>query len=193
MHISLIVSTRNRPKQLARLLLSLKQQKLQEFEVIVVDQSDPESLARNSKEIAIAARSLAIQHNPTHTRGLSRGRNIGLGLASGRLIAFPDDDCWYCDDVLLNVVNWFDENNEYSFLSGQYTEPGVINPYFSNQPRVLENPTSSFDCSSVTLFFDRNTIESAKLRFDEDIGAGTDLPAGEECDFIIHLITTGSV
>lgn len=193
MQISLIVATRDRPEHLARLLQSLQHQQCQDFEVIVVDQSGTDNLARNSTVIASAARTLAIQHVPTNTRGLSRARNIGLSLAAGRLVALPDDDCWYSNDTLLHVVTWFDGHHGYSFLTGQYTEPGVINTNFSSQSRVLENPTSSFDCSSVTLFFDRKTIESAQLRFDEAIGAGTDLPAGEECDFIIRLITTGSI
>ena len=39
----------------------------------------------------------------------------------------------------------------------------------------------------------RNTIESAHIRFDENVGARADLSAGEEFDIIIRLITTRSV
>ena len=41
-------------------------------------------------------------------KGVSRARNKGLQKASGEIIAFPDDDCWYSQGLLLEVIDrWF--------------------------------------------------------------------------------------
>lgn len=190
--ISLVVATRNRPRELVRLLDSLRKQHYAFFDAVVVDQSEPTIARANAERIQEVFSDLPIRHVITETRGLSRARNIGLDIVKGEIVGFPDDDCWYHECLLDQVASSFEENPGIAFVSGQYSEPGVVNPSFSPDPRTLTSPASGFDCSSVTFFLDRSLVESLEMRFDESIGAGTDLPAGEESDFLIRLMSSGA-
>ena len=44
-------------------------------------------------------------------------RNAGLAAASGEIIAFPDDDCWYPVDLLNRIDDWFNANSQYAVLA----------------------------------------------------------------------------
>src|SRR5271166_4064415 len=97
--ISLVVVTLNRVSELERLFASLDKQSYKDFEVILVDQNPD----------------LDIRHLRSG-RGLSRGRNVGLPFAKGDIICFPDDDCWYPEDLLETVKEWFDSHPEFGAL-----------------------------------------------------------------------------
>ena len=189
---SLIVATRNRPRQLSRLFASLVEQRYQDLEVVVVDQSDPsvrqvnEAAARPLKERGICVRLVTMQGT-----GLSRARNVALELVHGAVIGFPDDDCWYPPGLLDRVAEWFERNRRFAFLVGQYTEPGVSNPRFPNQPTELRWNEALRRVSSVGLFVRRDAVELTGLRFDERLGVGSLLPAAEEVDFVLNLLRLG--
>ena len=51
---------------------------------------------------------VAIRHLRS-SPGLSHARNVGLAAATGEVLAFPDDDCWYSPDLLRRgevVLSW---------------------------------------------------------------------------------------
>lgn len=186
---SLIVATRNRPHELRRFLLSLSEQTMREFDVIIMDQSDEDqrhemlSVAETFKSV------LRIQYHLLDFVGLSYARNRGMQLATGKLIAFPDDDCWYAPEVLERVCDWFDRNEGYDFMSGVYTEPGSRNPFFPRAELDLTCWNVFRRVSSVTLFFRRAALNT--ITFDERLGAGTVLPAAEEIDLVVRLLALG--
>ena len=109
---SLIVATLNRVTELDRFLVSLEEQSYRDFEVVVVDQNPDDRLV---PMLALHPR-LAIRHLRSE-RGLARARNVGLRAARGDIIAVPDDDCWYSEDCLMRVSEWFERFPEYSLLS----------------------------------------------------------------------------
>lgn len=90
--ISLVVPTRGRTHQLTRLLDSLSLQDYENFDLLIVDQNEDDRL----EEIVQQQRKFRARriHCPGE-QGSSRGRNIGWKAAQGKLIIFPDDDCWY--------------------------------------------------------------------------------------------------
>src|SRR5205085_12199555 len=115
---------------------------------------------------------------------LSAARNVGLRLAIGAFVAFPDDDCWYSPHLLTDVAQWFASNTAYDFVSGQYGEPAYAHPGFPRMSMPI-TVTTVWECaSSVTLFF-RASVFRAGFRFDERLGAGAALPAGEETDLVL--------
>lgn len=85
--VSVIALTRDRAKEFRSLLLSLAQQRMVDFEVIVVggkatveDHGAPAALARR------------LTYAQCQAQNISRSRNIGLSLATGDIVAFIDDD-----------------------------------------------------------------------------------------------------
>src|ERR1039457_7675625 len=100
--ISLIVATVNRVNELERLLDSLDSQTYKDFEIIVVDQNPDDRLV----SIFQRHQSLSIHHLRS-ARGLSRARNVGLPDAKGEIIGFPDDDCWYPQQLLAHIKQAF--------------------------------------------------------------------------------------
>jgi glycosyltransferase involved in cell wall biosynthesis len=106
---SLIVRT----SELRCLLESLTQQGFVDYEVILVDQNDDDRVQELMDEFLDRV-PLKRTSSP---KGASRARNVGLSLASGDIIAFPDDDCWYPRDLLKNVDWWFQTHPKYAILA----------------------------------------------------------------------------
>ena len=100
--ISLVVATVNRTRQLVRLLDSLLLQSCRDFEVIVVDQN-PAGVLQPIVERYQGK--LALTHVACDL-GVSRARNLGISLARGALICFPDDDCWYPPRAVADAVSY---------------------------------------------------------------------------------------
>ncbi len=82
--VSVIVVSRHRPAALQRCIRALCQQDHQAFELIVV--ADP-AAAHD-----VQALSLPIKVQAFDEANISAARNLGLGLASGQVVAFIDDD-----------------------------------------------------------------------------------------------------
>lgn len=187
--ISLIVATMNRVAELDRLLCSLEQQSYRDFEVIIVDQNPDERL------IPMLHRhtSLAIQHLRSE-RGVSRGRNVGLRIAKGDILAIPDDDCWYPQHLLASVTRWFEAHPAVGLLSAALRTA-------ENQPSLPKLPATSFrytsrsvwGCTISPALFLRRTVALAVGGFNEDLGVGaaSDYQAGEEIDYVLRALESG--
>ena len=187
--LSLIVATIGRAEQLRRLFTSLVGQCSQDFELLVVDQSlNDDVVAPLVHEFSGLLRLTYLRDDG---RGLSRARNIGLGQAKGTYLAFPDDDCWYHGGVIRSVIAFFDRNPDIGIYSGIYTEPGRKNPNFPMKPCELSPRNLWGRACSVGLFLKREALEGCSLLFDERIGAGTDMPIGEEIDLMMCLLLAG--
>src|SRR5271163_3547497 len=110
--ISLIIATVGRVEELDCMLASVAAQRFENVEVIIVDQNSDDRVNRVLKRWSASLSCSQVRS----TRGLSRARNLGLQLASGDIVGFPDDDCWYPEDLLLRVREWFDQHHDYDFL-----------------------------------------------------------------------------
>ena len=189
MAVSLIVATRDRAQQLHELLVSLRAQTRQDFEVIIVDQSSAAVRALNAQLVGRFGQELRLRHVIDSGSGLSRARNIGLKFRCGRLLAFPDDDCWYAADILERVTEFFRTHPRHAILSGQYSEPGEVNPAFPRDHAELTTDNVLVRSSSVGIFLDSAKLPADSLCFDEHLGAGADWPAAEESDLLLRLLS----
>ena len=188
--LSLIVATLGRVEPLVRLLTSLQKQAFRSFEVIVVDQNEPgvldEVLHRFSDD-------LELRHLRSE-RGLSRARNVGLAASRGRIVGFPDDDCWYPADRAEQVVRFFDVYGDVDVLLGQTIDEDGI-PSVNAVKSAAENVTPYnvwFSGNSNTLFI-RGALARA-LEFDEALGVGapTRFQSGEESDIVLRALSQGA-
>lgn len=101
---SVVIPTYNRKDNLLRGLQALTRQTFPDFEVVVVDQSDP--AVEIPEEFQ---QKLAIRYVYSQQRGPALARNKGLRAATGLVIAFTDDDCIPEADWLEKAARYFDQ------------------------------------------------------------------------------------
>ena len=111
---SLIVPTAGRTTELAELLASIVAQNRNDLELIVVDQNDDDRVVPLLETLPST---IAVLHLRQKQKSPPMARNTGLDAASGEVIAFPDDDCWYPVDLLNRIDNWFKTNAQYTVLA----------------------------------------------------------------------------
>jgi glycosyltransferase involved in cell wall biosynthesis len=187
---SLVMSTKDRTTEVVRFLESLDRQTERSFELIVSDQNDDDRL---TPLLAPFGGRFSIR-TVRSSGGISRGRNAGLPLVRGRIVAFPDDDCWYPPDLLASVQNLFGEQPGWDVISGRSVDEAMRD----SQGRWLDRLTVA-DRSNVLrmgisyTIFARTEAVIAAGPFDETLGVGAGTPwgSGEETDFLLRAITAG--
>jgi len=187
--VSLIVATLNRVTELERLLASLDRQSYKNFEVIVVDQnSDNRVLAVIDNHKGLSVRRL------TSGKGLSRARNVALPHVRGDVVAFPDDDCWYPDDVLATVVAWFGSHPEFSGLLATLrdAEGNTVGPRWPSTARSCTRDDIFRYGISPNAFLRRRVVEAIGS-FNEKLGIGapTRYQSGEDFDYFLRPLALG--
>ena len=97
--LSVVITTRDRPTYLARVLDSLVSQSIQRglFEVIIIDDGSQQPL----DDVVRPFRSLlAIELFRQRPTGIGAARNLGLFVARGEIVLLIDDDDWLQPDSL---------------------------------------------------------------------------------------------
>lgn len=191
MKFSLVLATLGRTTELQRFLDSLAAQSYRNVELIVVDQNGDDRLV---PVLAPYKEWLAIVHLRS-AKGLSRARNVGLKQITGDLVAFPDDDCSYPDDLLRQVVEVFGRHKTLDGVTGRCVdETSQTSPWNFPSKKQWVDLESVWRCGiSITIFLRRTTVERVGA-FDEllGVGAGTVWGAGEETDFLVRALRSGA-
>jgi glycosyltransferase involved in cell wall biosynthesis len=117
--ISLIICTRNRAAQLGGCLQAVAALRYAgRWEAVLVDNGSTDAtrvtIEAFRDQVAFPVRYV---HQPVP--GLSNARNAGLDAASGRLIAFTDDDCYVDPELLTRTVAVFEQQPELGYVSGR--------------------------------------------------------------------------
>ena len=188
---SLIAATKGRTDELARLIRSIDDQQNESYDLIIVDQNDDERL---SAVIDASTHKDRISRVRCGT-GVSRARNVGIEHARGKILGFPDDDCWYPPNVLKDVSGWFDENAAYDILVlNSLDAKGVrsCNRWFQDSCDL--NRLNVYRASAGYTYFVRSTPLTRSIRYDEGIGPGanTTYLGGEDTDYILALMHAGA-
>jgi len=186
---SLIAATLNRVDVLERLLDSLDAQTYKDFEIIIVDQNPDDRL----RPVLQRHPGLSIQHLRS-ARGLSRARNVGLPLAKGDIIAFPDDDCWYPPQLLAEVKAWFHAKPQYGalFATLRDADNRTVGPKWPDRTCVADRK-NMFAIGISPNAFMRRTVTDAIGLFNENIGVGASTPyqSGEDLDYFLRPLARG--
>ena len=187
--ISLIVCTTGRLDPLSRLLASLKAQSDDTFELILVDQSGGSEVDECLRGYSAGCGVRYLRSN----RGLSLGRNFGLQHAQGRVVGFPDDDCWYSDHVIAQVRNFF-RCSKNSVLTGRTVDrEGVESVSAHRGASGLIDRFNVFESGNSNTMFARMAVVKDVGGFDETLGVGAATPfqSGEETDFLLRCLRKG--
>jgi glycosyltransferase involved in cell wall biosynthesis len=116
--ISVVVSTYNRADRLALALNALRAQTGSvPFEVIIVDNNSTDDTTAVVRRIVATDSRLRYAFEPR--QGLSYGRNTGIALARGPIIAFSDDDVRVAEDWIEELKRTFDAHPEIDYVGGR--------------------------------------------------------------------------
>jgi glycosyltransferase involved in cell wall biosynthesis len=216
---SVIVCTRDRAAQLAGCLPAVLRQDYPDFEVIVVDNAGASDTGTDETAAALVARLNAAGTGGVPLRlvteprpGLSWARNAGLAAASGKVVAYLDDDersdrHWLAEltrgftlgkrvtgvsGLVLPAVLDTPAQELYEQFGGHSKGRGLTAAVFDQASHARQHPLYPLPAFGVgaSLAFDR----AALIRiggFDVALGAGTPARAGEDTAAIADLMLDG--
>jgi glycosyltransferase involved in cell wall biosynthesis len=184
--LSLIVTTYNREKELKRFIDSVQDQDINKFEIILVNQGYVNFQIKN-----------IFKKNDWQiidTNGqvpLSVARNIGLRYIKGRFIGFPDDDCWYTDNFINDIIVELEKLNNFEAMCVSVYDPILKLPYGDRPQNVIIELSFSNVIKlpvSVGIFIKSSFVSEFNLHFNEKLGAGTYYGGGEETAFLCNVL-----
>ena len=186
---SLILATVDRTDEVRRFFDSIVGQCFpkEKIEVIVLDQNIDERLDTIIDEFRCQLR---INHIPSNIKGLSYNRNIGLEMAKGKYVCFPDDDCTYYPDTLSSVLKCFEKysvGSVFGAIRDRATGENIIREW-PVKDKMVTRWNFFWLYSSITMF-----TKNKSLRFDDNLGAGCYFGSCEDSDYSYSLIKSAPV
>jgi GT2 family glycosyltransferase len=176
----LVVATIGRVEELGRLFASLECQTHKDFRVMVVDQNGDDRI-----EPVLRAHPALHVERLAAPGGLSRARNAALTHVRADLVAFPDDDCVYADDLLERVARSFDADPELGGLTGRAPDSAS----WKRDAATLTRENLWNRAISFTIFLRTAVVEQVGA-FDEELGLPSS--SGEEIDYLIRALDAGT-
>ncbi len=192
--ISVVVCTRDRPEALRTCLESISRSLLLPREVVVIDQSSNDGAKLVAAE-CISNSDLHIRYYQHNGIGHTTARNIGIRMSLGYIIAFTDDDC-VVDKSWLQAICTAFEKSCANCICGQtiaashHERPksarlSTFRPLRPRTVRGLCNPLMVGRGNNMA--FRRSDL--LKIGgFNEKIGVGTSVYAGDDTDIFYRLI-----
>jgi glycosyltransferase involved in cell wall biosynthesis len=184
----LVVATVGRVEELRRLLASLESQSHRDLRVILVDQNSDDRIAGVLADARVEV--LRLRAEP----GLSRARNAALEHVAADVVAFPDDDCVYPEDVLERVAARLAVEPDLDGLTGRPVDAaGCSSPSWKSDGVLLTDENLWNRAISFTIFL-RRAVVGRVGAFDERLGLGSREPwaSGEEIDYLIRAVRGGA-
>jgi GT2 family glycosyltransferase len=191
---SILVPTRNRPDLAAACVRSILSQGEQDFELLVLDQSD-DAGTRDAISVAAGSSDRA-RHVPVAGRGRSLSLDAGIGEAVGEWVIMTDDDCEA-------EAGWLDAFIAEARAAGPRDAivgrvlPGPVEPGKSLPPATIDDPEPAVyegrvdrDLVYPNFAVPRSAFDEVG-QFDVRMGVGTSLPGGEDNDFGYRLLRAG--
>jgi GT2 family glycosyltransferase len=191
---SVIIASRERPALLRDAVRAVLDGEDVPRELILVDQSraPDATLSRLSSEGRSGVRYLW-----SRSRGLSRGRNLGIAAASCGVVAFIDDDVLVSRTWLGVLVRTLSAPTARRVVTGQVrpAEPEVRGG-FAPSTKVDERRVTYSGRSNLGVLFPNNaalprTAFDEVGAFDERLGAGSTYPSSEDNDLCFRLLEAG--
>lgn len=187
--VSVLVATRGRPETLQLCLNSILGTSPEQFEVIVVDQSDePAALPEDPRIHGITSA----------TVGKSRALNIAIALARGDVLAFTDDDCTVPSSWLRRGLEVLQANPHVGLVFGALVAaphddmlgfiPTLVPATFAIHSSIRQ---ACVQAGAGANMFARRKIFDAIKGFDERLGPGATFKSCEEFDLYYRTLSAG--
>ena len=183
--VSIIIPTKNRPQLLNRAINSVINQTYQNWELLIINDSESEVLINFSdSRIQLAKNS--------NKPGANGARNTGINLATGRYIAYLDDDDTWESGKLLKQVKIMESQNAILCYSGKKI---IYQKNNKSQIKYSYNSTKLFPqlglqfhnyIGTTSTVMIKSSILKEEVKFDENIQSLQDF------DLFLRLAELGS-
>ncbi len=186
--VSIVIPTHNRPEMLRRAVRSAQDQTYSNIEIIIVDDASFPSAADAVKSLQKTDSRIRCIRNPRSLGGAG-ARNVGIGRARGKYIAFlDDDDIWKAEKTSRQV-----EALEKS--QGDACSCGFFFRRFGcSRSRYIPSKAPSFENLLASNFLGGASVCMASKRALEAIrGFDTGLRSGQDWDLWLRLAKIGRI
>ena len=187
--VSIVIPTRDRPRQLRDTVESILAGDRLPDEIVVADQSagPPASLPERG--------AVDVVHLQLSSAGSSRARNAAIAAARGELLVFVDDDVRAAPDWLGRIVDALASSSQRSVVTGAVLSDDSDAGHIPSRTSRTAPATFSGRLFSDPLFagnmaLRRSAFEEVGL-FDERLGAGGLFPAAGDNDLGFRLLEAG--
>lgn len=198
MNLSVVMSTFNRPDDTLRFLESLEKTETRpgvQWEVIVVDNGSTDRTPDVVRSY-IARAGYALQLISEARKGRSSGINAGIRAATGRYLAFTDDDIVVTPDWVQGIIDYLDRHPEAGCIGGMVKlhnpADAPITITTSETHAVIDSSTFTphnpqiLGCNTAIR---RSLLDEIGL-FDAELGVGTPTRSGEDVDLLHRVLTS---
>lgn len=193
--ITAVIPTRDRGDSVLMPLRTLLENEYPAFEVRIVDQSASDATAR---VVAPCLSDPRVLYRRTPSQGLSAALNEGVRGVRTELVAITGDDCEVRRDWLERLVAGFSVDRGPAVIFGNVLPGphdravGFVPGSVRSAPVLVRSVRDKYRLSgtSACMAF-RRTVWQALDGFDEMLGVGAPLQAGEDTDFVIRALLAG--
>jgi glycosyltransferase involved in cell wall biosynthesis len=189
MRFSLVVATRGRVEEIGDFLDSVLAQGRHDAEVLLVDQNGDDRL---SALVERYAQRLPLRWIRSDVPNANIARNLGLSVAVGEIIGFPDDDCTYTPGLLERLDAAFRDDPTLAVLTGPAAAPG--GGLGSGRWREEGGPITPENVWTSVIEFNlflRRRVALHLGGFDTRLGPGTRFGSAEGNDLVMRAIAAG--
>lgn len=193
--ISVVICTRDRPEMLRVCLRSLAKSAEHPAEVVVVDQSADGKTGQVVQDVSVA---FPIRYLKLESAGIAIARNAGAKASQAKIVAFTDDDCIADPEWVGALAREFDQPDTscvcgHTYPANHTDRPreayiATLNHRLHDRVEGKRNPVMIGRGNNMA--FRREFL--LKLGgFNEGIGVGTRLFAGDDLDVFYRLLQAG--
>ena len=172
--ISIIVPVYNSEKYLERCLISIRDQKFEDFECLIIDDGSKDGSASICDKFAALDARFIVRHTENH--GVSAARNLALSIAKGDFIGFVDSDDWIDENMFAQLYSDAISTESDVVICGAFDiNKGKHNEFLTGKESnlIMFNPNEIMRGYSWTRLIKHCLLES--LRYDEKIRCFEDL------------------
>ena len=187
--VAVVVCSRDRPAFLAEALPAVLAALRPQDELVVVDS------ASRDPSVGEVAREAGVRVVRCEQPGLARARNAGIAVTTAPIVGFTDDDCRPATGWTGLAAEVFAGDPELAFVSGRVVADREDGPVVAVKddadPRRVQGDADPTGVGHGADMFFRRVALDAIGGFDERLGAGSALRAGEDIDVFYRLLRLG--
>jgi GT2 family glycosyltransferase len=192
---SIVIPTRNRAQLVVTAVRAILASDTDDFEIVVVDQSEDEASRVALAELRAGARLRYVRVAGT---GSATARNVGIGMARAEIIGLTDDDCEVPADWIGELIAAFEVDSRIGVVFGSVipaphdSTAGFIPGHIRNEELVARGVRTVHTVDGMAACMGlRRSVWQSLGGFDTMLGSGAPLRSAAEGDFALRALGAG--